>query len=164
MLYNFIFILWICLFSCRWSAPSHPWCLLPQAGAGCSSQCMKWWFRMQIFGLALLKPLSPLMGLAVFLCLITRHPAAAGLVTQSSPSWQGFILMLRERALRLVWAQQGAVGLEIKWGTLYLWAEWECPVLLWSFRAGLAGLSTALLLCQTPVHPFPPNQAALQIL
>lgn len=36
----------------------------------------------------------------------------------------------RRRALRLVWAQQAAVGLEIKRDTLYLWAEQEGPVLL----------------------------------
>lgn len=86
MLYNFIFMLHnlVIQFQVKCSFPHHGFCS-PQAGAGCSSQCMKWWFRLQNFGLALLKHLSPLVGLAAFLCLITRQPDAAGLVTHSSP-------------------------------------------------------------------------------
>lgn len=60
--------------------------------------------------------------------------------------------MLRKIALRLVWAQQGAVGLEIRWDTLYL-----CRVRVPCSSVVSQGWLSWAAHCSTPVHKLPNN-------
>lgn len=94
------------------------------------------------------------MGLAAFLCLITRHPDAAGLVTQSSPCEMDVSHLLIRVHIN---AQKQSLNVGLGSMVLQGWKENGTPCSSGQsesalFFCSLSRLVSWAILCSAPVH------------